>query len=66
MKKDYKNLKIELDTLPGIAPKEFKKLVLDSVDKFFDMKIFDKSINAYSPLEIRSKIRSRVLKFVKK
>lgn len=59
-------LKIELDTFPGIAPKEFKKLVLDSVDKFFDMNIFDKSINAYSPVEIRSKIRSQVLKFVKK
>jgi len=64
--KDITNLKIELDALIGIAPKEFKKLVLDSVDKFFDLKIFEKSINEYSPVEIRSKIKSQVLKFTKK
>lgn len=65
-KDDRKNLKIELNTLIGVAPKEFKKIVLDSVDKYFDLKIFEKSINEYSPVEIRSKIKSQVLKFAKK
>lgn len=64
-KNDRTNLKIELDAFIGIAPTEFKKVVLDSVDKFFDLKIFEKSINEHSPVEIRSKIKSQILKFAK-
>lgn len=64
-KNDRTNLKIELDAFIGIAPTEFKKVVLDSVDKFFDLKIFEKSINEHSPEEIRSKIKSQILKFAK-
>ena len=63
---DRTNLKIEVDAFIGIAPKEFKKVVIDSVDKFFDLKNFETTINEHSPIEIRSKIKSQVLKFTKK
>ncbi|HJS63356.1 MAG TPA: hypothetical protein VJ767_00690 [Nitrososphaeraceae archaeon] len=63
---NYENLQIELDTFPAVAPHEFKKTILESVDRFFDLSIFDKAIHEHSPIEIRSKVKSQVLRFVKK
>ena len=64
--RNNENFHIELDTLPAIAPDEFKNMILESVDRFFDISIFDKAIHEYSPLEIRLKVRSQVLRFVER
>lgn len=63
---NYENLQIELDTFPAVAPHEFKKTILESVDRFFDLSIFDKAIHEHSPIEIRSKVKSQVLRFVER
>ena len=64
--KNNENLHIELDTFPAVAPHEFKKTILESVDKFFDISIFDKAIHEHSPIEIRSKVKSQILRFVER
>lgn len=64
--KNKKNLHIELDAFPAVAPHEFKKTILESVDRFFDISIFDKAIHEHSPIEIRSKVKSQVLRFVER
>jgi len=63
---NYENLQIELDTFPAVAPHEFKKTILECVDRFFDISIFDKAIHEHSPIEIRSKVKSQVLRFVER
>ena len=52
----------ELDSLPSRAPDEFKKMVIDSVDRYYDETIYQGLIDEYAAVyeETRESLREKV------
>ena len=51
---------VELDALLAIAPDEFEKLFIQSVDQFFDKTICEQNLEQYSSNEIQKIIKSKI------
>ena len=51
---------IEVDALQAYAPEEFKKLILESVNEFYDEAIYEEVVAKYSPYEISKFIKNSV------
>ena len=57
----YGNLyAVELDALLAIAPDEFQKLLIESVDQFFDKTIYEQNLKQYSSNEIQKMIKTKI------
>ena len=52
---------VELDGFPLIAMEEFKKLVRNAVDKYFDQKIREEILAHYSTRKIKNEIREHII-----
>ena len=56
---------VELDALPAIVPDQFRQLILDSVDKFFDERIHQEMLaeieEQYSHDEIEKIVKDKFL-----
>lgn len=53
---------VEIDALPALIPEDFKKLVIQSVDQFYDQNIYDNIIENVSIDEITELLKSRIQK----
>ena len=51
---------VELDALPALIPVEFKKLVIQSVEQFFDKDIYAEIISKYSADEIHELLKNKI------
>jgi hypothetical protein len=51
---------VELDALLAIAPDEFEKILMESVDQFFDKTIYEQNLNQYSSNEIQKMIKTKI------
>jgi hypothetical protein len=51
---------VELDALPALIPYEFKKLVIQSVEHFFDKEIYTEIISKYSADEIHELLKNKI------
>ncbi len=51
---------IELDALQAYAPDEFKQMILESVDNFFDQQIYDNLLKKYSNRYLRGILKEDV------
>ena len=57
---------VELDALPALIPEEFKKLVLESVEQFYDKKIYAEIISKCSSFdEIRELLKYKITQLSK-
>lgn len=51
---------VELDALPALIPDEFKKLLIQSVEQFYDKKIYAKIISKHSADEIHELLKNKI------
>lgn len=51
---------VEIDALPALIPEDFKKMVIQSVDQFYDRNIYERIIENYSIEEITELLKSRI------
>ena len=51
---------VELDALPALIPDEFRKLVIQSVEQFYDKNIYEEIIEKYSIDEITGLLKSKI------
>jgi hypothetical protein len=56
---------VELDALPALIPDEFKKLVLESVEQFYDKKIYAEIISKHSADEIHELLKYKITQLSK-
>lgn len=56
---------VELDALPALIPDVFRNWVLQSVDKFFDMEIYNENISNTSTTEIKKLLKNRIIQLTK-
>jgi hypothetical protein len=52
---------IELDALQAYAPKEFKQLILESVNNFFNQQIYDDILKKYSSNDLKKLVTETIL-----
>jgi len=57
---------VELDALPALIPNEFKKMVFNSVDQFYDQGIYEKLLNKYSTDQIEELLKHKIVGFLDK
>jgi hypothetical protein len=55
---------VEVDALPAYDREDFKKMVLDSVDEFFDQSIYENVLNQYSQKDIKAIVKIRTKEFM--
>jgi hypothetical protein len=51
---------VELDALPALIPDEFKKLVIQSVERFYDDEIYTQILSNYSNNEINKLLKDKI------
>jgi len=57
----YGNLyAVELDALLAIAPDEFEKLLVQSIDQYFDKTIYEQNLKQYSSNEMQKIIKTKI------
>ena len=52
---------VELDALPALIPDEFRKMVIESVDQFFDQRIYDNLLIQYPTEQIKKILKYKLL-----
>ena len=59
---------IEIDALDALKPEDLRRLVLDTVDEYFDKEVYEKVMNDldHQPDEIRRLVSNKLIAFVKK
>ena len=55
---------VELDALPALIPDEFRKMVLNSVDQFYDQGIYEKILTQYSTEQIEELLKHKIVQFL--
>ena len=63
IKKHGRLFQIELDALQAYAPEEFKQLILESVNEFFDQQIYNDNLNKYSDDDLKKLLKKSILSF---
>ena len=59
----YKKIyQVEVDALPARKPKQFRKMVIDNIDKYYDQDIYEKVSKKYSPENIRKLVKEKIRK----
>lgn len=56
---------VELDALPALIPDEFRKLVIQLVDQFFDMKVYKETLSNNSSDEISKLLKNKIIQLSK-
>ena len=56
---------VELDALPALIPEVFSKLVIQSVEQFFDMEIYTEIISNNSSNEIKELLKNKIIQLSK-
>jgi hypothetical protein len=51
---------IEIDALPALQPDEFRDMVIDNIDKYFDEEIEEKALQKYSSEQIRELVKKEL------
>jgi hypothetical protein len=51
---------VEVDALPAKKPEEFKKMIIDNIDKYFDQGIYDKVLEQYSTQSVTDLVAEMV------
>ena len=55
---------VELDALPALIPDEFRKMVFNSVDQFYDQGIYEKVLTQYSTEQIEELLKLKIVQFL--
>lgn len=55
---------VELDALPAKIPDEFRRLVVEKVEQYFDEDIYNELVEKYKPQEIRKLLRTKLSRLV--
>ena len=55
---------VELDALPALIPDEFRKMVFNSVDQFYDQGIYEKILTQYSTEQIEELLKHKIVHFL--
>jgi hypothetical protein len=63
VRKHGRLFQIELDALQAYAPEEFKQLVLESVNEFYNQQIYDDLLKPYSHDNLKKLLKKSVLPF---
>ena len=55
---------VELDSLPALIPNEFRKMVIASVDQFFDQRIYEKVVTNHSTVQMEELLKHKIVEFL--
>ena len=57
---------VELDALPAKVPNEFRRLVVDNVEQYFDEDIYNELVERYEHQDIRKLLKTKLTKAVQR
>ena len=66
IRKHGRLFQIELDALQAYAPEEFRQLILESVNEFFNHQIYDDILKKYSQDDLKKLLKKMILSLAKR